>query len=387
MSRKDARPVAGVILAAGLLSGPVGSLPAAEPSIVTVQGERGAAVAVQGLAPAVIDRLRGARLGQAEWQRILAVRVAEGPSRNPPAILGAYTVNNGALVFSPRFGLRPGLRYRAIFDPSALPGGGTGERVSVEIALPAEPSAPSVNRVRAAYPSSEALPENLLRFYVHFSGPMRQGESYRFVRLVELGGDTVELPFLELAEELWDPEGRRLTLLLDPGRIKRGLVPHEDVGLALRAGKRYALVVSADWRDAQGAPLVEGFRKEFRVVEADRASPAPRDWEIVAPEAGTRAALRVHFGEPLDEALLQRLIWVEDESGTPLPGTIHARQEETSLDFVPERPWSQAPHKIRVDPILEDVAGNSVGRPFEVMDEAEAAADDIVTLVFSPGAH
>ena len=38
-------------------------------------------------------------------------------------------------------------------------------------------------------------------------------------------GQAVADPFLELDEELWSTDGRRFTLLFDPGRIKRGLKP------------------------------------------------------------------------------------------------------------------------------------------------------------------
>ena len=36
--------------------------------------------------------------------------------------------------------------------------------------------------------------------------------------------EAIELPFLEIDEELWDPAMMRLTLFIDPGRIKRGAV-------------------------------------------------------------------------------------------------------------------------------------------------------------------
>ncbi len=49
-------------------------------------------------------------------------------------------------------------------------------------------------------------------------------------------GRKLDVPFLEVGEELWDPTGTRLTLLLDPGRIKRGLKPREDLGPILEAG-------------------------------------------------------------------------------------------------------------------------------------------------------
>jgi hypothetical protein len=57
--------------------------------------------------------------------------------------------------------------------------------------------------------------------------------------------------FLSFAEELWDPYRRRLTLLLDPARIKRGLVSHEALGYPLRPGQPTRFVVDG-MRDASG---------------------------------------------------------------------------------------------------------------------------------------
>ena len=353
-----------------------GSDPAG-PSIRLIEPAGRRAIAVFGLEPEVVARVGAAGLTPEDWRRVLAVRVAAGAAREAPPMLGEYAVSGDALVFTPRFDLKPGLRYRATFDPSQLPGAteGSTDRVTVDIQLPGgEPPAPET-RVEAVYPSSDELPENLLRFYIQFSAPMRQGESYRFVHLVAIGGDEVELPFLELAEELWDPGGRRLTLLLDPGRIKRGLVPHEEVGVALRAGTRYALVVDRTWRDAQGAALVEGARKEFLALAPDRSSPSPTEWQVGAPEAGTRKPLVLRFPEPLDQALLNRLVWVEDESGEPVRGAVETREHETRWLFVPERQWRDGSHSVRVDPALEDLAGNSVGRPFEVMSDGAQALD------------
>ena len=78
-------------------------------------------------------------------------------------------------------------------------------------------------RVVAVYPSSATLPENQLRFYLHFSAPMSRGEVYQHLQLLDQDGKPIVLPFLEIGEELWDTTGQRLTLLIDPGRIKRGL--------------------------------------------------------------------------------------------------------------------------------------------------------------------
>ncbi len=39
---------------------------------------------------------------------------------------------------------------------------------------------------------------------------------------------------------------------------------------------------------------------------------------------------------------------------------------ERSWRFTPDDPWSAGAHDLVVDRVLEDLAGNSVGRPFQV---------------------
>ena len=110
-------------------------------------------------------------------------------------------------------------------------------------------------RLVQVYPTSDRLPENQLKFYVHFSAPMSRGDSYRYIHLLESENGEVDLPFLELGEELWSQDGTRLTVFFDPGRIKRGLKPREEVGPSLEEGKSYTLRIDADWPDAPSDPL------------------------------------------------------------------------------------------------------------------------------------
>ena len=74
--------------------------------------------------------------------------------------------------------------------------------------------------VDGVYPSSDVLPENLLRFYVHFSAPMQRGGVQGHIFLLDAEGQEVKGAFLNLATELWDSAMQRLTILLHPGRIK-----------------------------------------------------------------------------------------------------------------------------------------------------------------------
>ena len=98
--------------------------------------------------------------------------------------------------------------------------------------------------------------------------------------------------FLELGEELWDPAMRRFTLLCDPGRVKRGLVPREELGPVLAAGQDYTLVIDEDWLDANGQQLASGARKSFHVLTADEVPIDLATWKITAPPAGSGSACR-----------------------------------------------------------------------------------------------
>jgi hypothetical protein len=269
-------------------------------------------------------------------------------------ILGESRLEDGTLVFTPRFPLRPGLTYVAVCDG-----------VEQAFSLPAPPRGPAAEVVRVL-PSADRLPENLLRFYVFFSAPMSRGEVYSRVRLLGSDGRPVELPFLELPEELWDREGRRVTLLFDPGRIKQGLKPREDSGPALERGRLYTLVVDAAWPDASGQALRAGFRKSFVVVAPDETQPDPRTWKLAVPPAGSREPLTVTLPEPLDGPMLDRCLVVRDASKGPVLGRVEVDEGETRWRFFPDAAWKAGAHALSVDTILEDRAGNSVARPFEI---------------------
>ncbi len=186
------------------------------------------------------------------------------------------------------------------------------------------------------------------------------------IQLLDDTDHPVNDPFLELAEELWSHDGTRFTLLFDPGRIKRGLKPRQEVGPVLEAGKAYMLVIDRDWLDAKGNPLRSGFRKSFRAGPPDETSPDPKTWKIEPPEVATCNALEVRFPEALDRALLDRLIAVTDDAGGVVGGQVSTTDRETAWRFTPRKPWRVGSYRLTVVTDLEDVAGNSVARPFEV---------------------
>jgi hypothetical protein len=295
------------------------------------------------------------------WPSVFAVYAGEGDA---PPMLGAYTVENGRLTFRPRFPPAPGLRSRAVFRAPGKPA------LEAVFESPKVDLAPST-RVEHVYPSVDLLPDNQLKFYVHFSAPMRRGEAWQRIHLLDQKGSPVELPFLEVDQELWDREYKRLTVLFDPGRIKRGLAPLAEVGPAIEEGKRYTLLIEREWRDARGATLTAEFRKPFRVGPADRTPPDTSQWRLSKPRAGTPDALVVTFPKPLDYALLMRLLDVPGVAGTVSVGRM-----ETEWRFVPKNTWKAGAYKLTVDRSLEDLAGNRIGRPFDV-DTFERVSDHL----------
>ncbi len=271
-----------------------------------------------------------------------------------PAMDGKYEVIRDAIVFRPQFPFQAGVRYRATFHPKG------GKAVSSVMEMVKERRVPSTV-VREIYPRADILPENLLKFYVYFTAPMSGGHIYEHIRLTDGSGKIVELPFLEIDEELWNSDMTRLTLFLDPGRIKRGVKPLEEVGPALEEGKSYTLWIDRSWLDATGTPMKADFQKVFRVGPVDRDAPDLAKWEIVSPKAGTRDPLKVVFPDPLDHALALRMISVGSVGGMAV-----LEAQEKQWTFRPEEPWKAGRFQLRVQTTIEDLAGNNIGKPFEV---------------------
>jgi hypothetical protein len=204
----------------------------------------------------------------------------------------------------------------------------------------------------------------MLRWYVELSSPMDPGAALEHVRLLDEAGRPIEGAFLRVDEELWDPARRRLTLLFDPGRVKRGVRTNLELGAPLIAGHRYRLVVDGAWRDAAGAPLASGFDKQFEAGPPDAIAPDPGAWQVSEPRAGTRDVLRLALGEAMDHALALRMIRIEHERSV-VRGRAELSHGDSIWTFTPSSPWRRSGYVVRVDAALEDVAGNSVARVFD----------------------
>lgn len=261
------------------------------------------------------------------------------------AIAGSYAVVDRTVRFTPRFAFREGQTYRAVLRRSKLETPSKHEHGVSEVLFQFRQSAAAPSpqtEVTGIFPAVAIVPENLLRFYIRFSASMSRGSVYEHVRLLDSTNRPVDLPFLELGEELWDAEQTRLTLLIDPGRIKRGVKPREDLGTVLRAGESFTLVVQASWLDAQNRPLRKEFSKQFRVGPPVEQAIDPTQWQVSVPADDSRQPLTIDFPRPLDHALLQRAITVHSTSGLPIEGEVLVSREQQRWEFRPNALGGQA---------------------------------------------
>ena len=324
-------------------------------------------VEVSGVGRDDLAAIQRVDLNPPDWGQRWLVVVTDpdgvpGASTLPP-MLGAYELRTNSLRFTPQFPLEPGVRYRAVFTSrSSRP---QFDEISGTFVVPRR-VLKRTTVLRDVFPSADVLPENLLKFYLLFSAPMSGGNSYDHIRLQRQNGTTVEVPFLRLEEELWDPEMRRLTVLIDPGRIKRGVQPNERLGPSIREGGRYTLIVDAAFKDATGSPLQQSFRKSFQVGPAERDPLDPKQWRIHAPKAGTREPLTIQFLKPMDYALAKRVISVVTSGGSRIAGEVRLVNHEARWRFVPAADWVAGRHELVIQTTLEDLAGNNIGKAFEV---------------------
>jgi hypothetical protein len=340
---------------------------------------------VAGLPKEWLAELVGFSEGDDRFANVFSVYVV-GDGKSPadaPAMLGKHSLADGKLRFTPRFPLAPGLTYLAVFRADQLKAAGAARAVQATFSIPKSDKKPTT-RLTAIFPTASKLPENHLRFYLHFSAPMSRGEAYTRVRLLDERGKEVPRPFLELEEELWNKSGDRLTLLFDPGRVKRGLRPREDLGPILEEGKRYTLVIDAAWPDAEGRPLVAEFKKPIESLAPDERGIDPAAWKLSPPKAGTHEPLVVRFDRSLDRGCLDRLVRVLSPAGEALSGGIAIEKNETEWRFTPKAAWTPGRYQLAADHDLEDICGNSIGRPFEVDETRPPEAKGIPKVTTIP---
>lgn len=202
---------------------------------------------------------------------------------------------------------------------------------------------------QTAYPSGREVAANLLRISIEFPAPP-PGDTAGRVHLTRADGSDIAGAFYP--EPLWSPDGRVLTLYLDPGRVKTGLTVHDLAGPVLVQGERVELRIG------------DRTLRRWRVIGPRSTPLEPDRWRLETPRAGSMEALTVSMSAPIDRRDCD-LIAVADASGRRIAGKSTLLSGERTWRFRPAMPWRKGLYRLKLRPDLEDPEGNRVSRSFE----------------------
>lgn len=214
------------------------------------------------------------------------------------------------------------------------------------------------------YPTSEILPENLLRFYVEFSNSMRIVNNLENIKLLDEKGKEIKGAIFNNVYELWDSEQKQLTLILDPARVKTGLKANENFGRALQANKKYQLIIEKA-EDIYGNPLDQPYVKEFFVKEEDMKIPDFNNWKLTLPKSNSFQAFKIQSPQAIDRlSLLNKIVLVNSKKEI-IDGEIEISNQEKEWSFSPKHKWEKGTYMLIINSRLEDPCGNNLNGLFD----------------------
>jgi hypothetical protein len=218
----------------------------------------------------------------------------------------------------------------------------------------------------AIYPTKDTVPENLLKMYLVFSKPMQEVKSaLDYIEVTDESTNKKVNIFLPLENELWNKNHTQLTLWLDPGRIKTGLIPNKKLGLPILNSHQYTINVSKDWKSADGVPLKNSFKKTMYAILHDNQIPMYNNWKISTPKSNTPEPLIINFNETLDFVLAMESFQILNLDKEVVEGKFKLVNHETVLEFYPKFKWNKGEFRIMTDTRLEDLAGNNLNHLFD----------------------
>ena len=328
----------------------------------TTRGADSAFVVIRGLARDQLKAWQARPATDPAWSRTFRI-FATGNMTAPVA--ARYVANDTFIKVIPKTPLDRGQKYDVLITPLTVEGETQKPGRTTTIGLPATKTG-AITQVMRVIPDLATLPENLLRLYIEFTGPMSREGGLSHVHLREVGGDSVRNAFLVVAGgDFWNADRTRYTLFIDPGHAKRGSAPSAPDAHPLVAGRNYELKIDSLWRDANGQFLGKAFVKGFRVEAAQLGPITLAEWKVIAPRANTRDPLIVQFPRPLDYGLLKRALGVETSAGVAIAGVSLADPSLREWRLIPAAPWSAGAHQLTILPVLADLAGNRVNLAFD----------------------
>ena len=163
---------------------------------------------------------------------------------------------------------------------------------------------------------------------------------------------------------MWNLDHTELTLWLDPGRIKKDLIPNKVKGNPIKAGNTYTVYISKDWKDADGLQLEKEYQKTFYVAKKDAKQPSISVFRLEVPEENTKDILEIQSIENLDLMLIANnlKLYKDDKLFTSFKIEF---DKSSIIKIVPDNNWEKGTYKIVIASQQEDLAGNNFMRLFD----------------------
>lgn len=228
----------------------------------------------------------------------------------------------------------------------------------------AQHNALDVPVVNAIYPETNEIPENILKFYISFSQPMREGNFLKHISLFDSKGCNLKGVFFDNLHELWSANHKQLTLIVDPGRVKTSLREHNKSGRAFKVDETYTLVIGTTWKSIKGNYLNEKFTKEFTVVPEDITPPNADEITVSKIEINSKKPITIQFSEALDVLQLNDYVRIL-ENDSIINGSFKTLDSGKQLQFTPVTIWKQNNYELQIDKRLEDIAANNFSGKFD----------------------
>ncbi len=267
-------------------------------------------------------------------------------------VAGNYTEANGKICFQPLYPLAEGNSF-------VLRTAGYNDTIiSIAAAKMAIPTGAST--VKAIYPLTDTIPENILFFHVRFSQPMKEDrDAWKKVHIINDRGE--KIPGTWRQRSYWLDSGRLLVLMIHPGRVKSGI---HYTGPVFAIGKAYNIQVDSSMEDQYGRPLTASAHHRYVVTEEHHqkllACSVPK-----TVKAGTKEAIEIKFCNGIDHAAACTGIFMYDAAGKSLTCTVQ-QYEEYTVRIQPDETWPKGKIQLELSGSLYDCAGNRLNRLFEM---------------------
>lgn len=266
-------------------------------------------------------------------------------------VYSEFLYSNHTLEIIPRFPFTPGLNYVVI-----------GDHFEKLISIPTNFN--KTTEVVSIHPQLSVIPSNVLRFYIYFSAPMREGDFLNYVVLKDKSGRIFNNVFFDNQYELWNSDRTRLTILVDPGRVKTGLQANLNLGIAFEEGNTYTLTIKKEWKDIYGNTLGSDFSKTYSIGARDTIYPNHSDWVVHQPTVNSKETLVIDFKDTLDHVSSANYISIMNANGDEVSGEVFLN-DGSKFQFIPSENWQDSEYIILINSRIEDLAGNNLNGLFD----------------------